>query len=297
MPQKRNSLSIVIVTYNSIDHIHTCLNCVAEQTAAYRTQLLLVDNNSVDATQDWLLNHKKELHHCFDDVIIILNKRNQGYTKGINQGLEHCSGEYILLLNPDVKITSDVFQPLLSCFKRDRDIGIVAPQFLYPSGSVQSSCRRFPTKRDLFFEIVGLSRVFSQSPFFNRWKMPDFDHRQSRFVEQPQGAFLLTTAGVFKQIGFLDERFPMFFSDVDWCKRIIDHGLKIYFCAETAVFHHHGASVNRCKDKMIVSSHRSFIRYLWLYSDRPRPLMRFLQFILLVITLPRIMLEDKLITR
>ncbi|MBD3384203.1 glycosyltransferase [candidate division KSB1 bacterium] len=292
MPKKRNSLSIIIVTFNSIDHIKQCLRSLAKAASAFSTQLLLIDNNSSDLTVSWFETHKKQLHHWFDDVIIIVNKTNTGYTRGINQGLEICNGDYILLLNPDIIVANGIFEKLFICFNLHPDVGIVAPQLRYPGGQIQSSCRRFPRKRDLFFDVTGLSRLFSKSAVLNRWKMPDFDHRRNRFVEQPQGAFLLADAGVVETVGLLDERFTMFFSDVDWCKRVIQNRFKIFFCAGAGAIHHKGASVNRRKAEMIVSSHRSFMDYMRKHNSHPRAALWLLHLMLLLITLPRVTVEN-----
>ena len=147
-------------------------------------------------------------------------------------------------------------------------MGIVAPQFLNADGSIQPSCRRFPRHRDIVFHALGLNYLFPYSKLYNYWKMGDFDHQSQRFVDQPQGAFLLTHRRAFEDVGLLDENFPMFFSDVDWCRRFINKGWKITFTPEVKIIHHKGSSVynNRNRISLIWSSHISFYLYFQITS-------------------------------
>ncbi len=255
-------ISTVIVTYRSADVIGRCLSTLAGAAQKLRTQLIVVDNGGDEKTAELLRGAEKL---PFSEVRLCFNECNEGYTRAVNQGLALCRGRFVLLLNPDVEFVGDPFSQLLPLFDDPRLLA-TAPQLRYPDGSVQPSCRRFPRKRDVLFETLGLSRLFAQSAFFNGWRMPDFAHDHSRDVDQPQGAFLLMRGDLVQQLGPLDERFPMFFSDVDWCRRIWESGGRIRFCAETYVLHHRGVSVRRAREAMIVSSHRSFADYFAKYD-------------------------------
>ncbi|RPI03525.1 MAG: glycosyltransferase family 2 protein [Calditrichaeota bacterium] len=256
----RFNISIVIVSYKNAAIIEKMLFSLSAAVEHYAVQLIIIDNHSEDGTEQILKKgdfwHK--LH--FQDVSIFINEQNTGYTRAVNQGLAYCQGEYLLLLNPDIFFVEKVFSTLISCFNH-LDIGVVAPQMRFPDGRIQPSCRHFPRKRDVLFEFLGLTRLFPKSPFFNRWRMPEFDHLSSQHVDQPQGAFLLMRRSVLESVGLLDERFPMFFSDVDWCSRVIAAGWKIHFCAEAFVYHQKGASIRQKRAEMAVTSHRSFIDY------------------------------------
>ncbi|MFC1784170.1 glycosyltransferase family 2 protein [Candidatus Neomarinimicrobiota bacterium] len=91
--------------------------------------------------------------------------------------------------------------------------------------------------------------------------MGDFDHKKTCLVDQPAGAALLISRNIFNKIGLLDEQFPMFFSDVDICKRIWDAGFTVQFTTNSYITHQGGVSVYRKRFKMIVSSHLSFWKY------------------------------------
>jgi GT2 family glycosyltransferase len=264
-PQREFDISVVLVTFNNRASIFRCLSGLSHALSPYSSQLAIVDNNSTDGTAQVLQNTNFWHPFDFDDIVKIFNQQNTGFTHAVNQGLEHCSGRTVLLLNPDIFFAGVLFSNLLPLFE-NQEIAVAAPQLRFPNGEIQPSCRRFPKKRDVFFEFLGLSRLFPHSALFNGWRMPDFDHSYSRAVDQPQGAFLLIRRSALEQVGILDERFPMFFSDVDWCFRINQLGGKIWFCAETYVHHLRGASVRSRREAMILTSHRSFVDYFRKYD-------------------------------
>lgn len=263
-------IAVVIVTFNNKETILPCLKSLSLSLANYKSQIIVVDNNSKDKTLDVLENNVSNFTSSFTDFNYIANSANVGFTKAVNLGLAKLEGDFFLLLNPDVELKKDTISTLVGCFAAYPEAGAVAPQLLFPDGQIQKSCRRFPRKRDVFFEIFGITKLFPQNHTINQWKMVDFDHQKSQFVEQPQGAFVLMRDQIVKKIGQLDEQFPMFFSDVDYCKRIINAGWKIWFCAESSVIHHKGHSVYQYRKKMIKTSHKSFIDYFAKYDKNVR---------------------------
>jgi len=285
-------LSIVIVTFNNSGVIRQCLRTLSTAVGDLAAELFVIDNNSSDDTPDILQDSNTWKHLPFHRVERIYNKKNLGYTKGVNQGLEKCRGQFVLMLNPDIIFVGDPFPILLNQLHLE-NVGVVSPQFRYPDGAIQPSCRRFPTKQDVIFELLGLSKIF-RTPVFNKWRMADFDHQHSRDVQQPQGAFLLARRDLLQDVGLLDERFPMFFSDVDWCRRVIDNGRRIRFCAETFVYHHKGASVQQKRAEMIVSSHQSFVGYFTKYdrSFGEKFLTRVIHLLLLAATPLRLLFTE-----
>ncbi len=261
-------ISVVIVTYNNHAEIGACLDALHLASASFTTHLFLTDNASTDGTGELLEEYRSRCASHFHRFLVIRNGQNRGFTAAVNQGLLHCRGDFFLLLNPDVVIPEGALAVLLRQFERDPAIGVVAPQLRFPDGRIQPSCRRFPRRRDVLLEVSGLVHL-ARRLGFKDWKMTDFDHRHSRFVDQPQGAFLLARQELLDRLGGLDERYFMFFSDVEWCERVIASGWKIWFCSDTFVRHHKGASVYRERPRMLVTSTRSFIDYLSAH-DRSR---------------------------
>lgn len=259
-------ISVVIVTYNNENEITPCLDSLLKELGGRSFQILIVDNFSRDGTRAnirkiWNIGEKKN-----QELELISNQNNVGFTKALNQGLQKCRGQTILVLNPDTQVQPGCLDILQTVLMENESVGVVAPQLLNIDGSLQPSCRRFPRRRDVLYEMTGLSYLFGNSPILNRWKMADFNHEHRMSVEQPQGACLMFRQAVLRKIGIWDERFFMFFSDVDWCKRVKDRGYEIIFEPQAKVIHKKGASVFRNRPGMIWTSHLSFYKYFRKHS-------------------------------
>jgi GT2 family glycosyltransferase len=254
------SASIIIVTYNSEKEIINCINSLLPQLKDINGEIVIIDNNSTDNTILLIddINSKS--------ISIIQNNVNLGYTIANNQGIENVKGEYLLFLNPDTIVPNDAIINLINKINDSKDCGAIAPQLLFPDGRIQKSCRRFPRRRDILYESIGLSKLFKESKEFNYWKMGDFDHKITCLVDQPAGAALLIPKKIIDEIGMLDKQFPMFFSDVDICKRIWDAGYNVQYNTNSFITHTGGTSVYQKRIKMIVSSHLSFWRYFNKYN-------------------------------
>lgn len=251
--KEKIDVSFVIVTWNSENEIGNCLSSIFSEVSC-SFEAIVVDNASSDSTLEIIKN--------FPEVKLIANSENLKFARGTNQGLEIAQGKFKMLLNPDTILTQNSIEKLIDFLEKNAKIGAIAPKLLNLDGSIQPSCRRFPTFRTLFFEMFFLSRIFPKSNFFSSYKMPDFSHNETCEVDQPQGAALLIKGQVLEEVGFLDENFPMFFNDVDFCFRIKKAGWKIYFLAESEVLHIKGASVYRVRKEMIKALHESFFDYL-----------------------------------
>ena len=225
-------------------------------------QVIVVDNASRDETTG-IINEKKTKNLDF-----IQNMDNVGFTKAVNQGVKIAGGEYLFILNPDTQLTEGSVERLMRTISSDNTIGLVAPQLRFPVGSIQYSCRRFPTFWNVLTEMTGFSRIFHRSKLLNGWKMGDFDHKMERDVDQPAGAALMIKKDFLNGLGGLDERFPMFFSDVDLCKRIKDMGKRIVFCSDAVVTHRGGSTTLGRRPGLIASSHLSLIKYFMKHHRR-----------------------------
>ncbi len=252
-------ISVVIVSYNNAAHIKDCISSVLCEVEGLSWEIILVDNNSTDRTVS-IVEGLAELSHP-GRIELIKNTGNFGFTSALNQGFSISSGDTLLVLNPDTEIRRGALRELMTgADQRGRNC-VLAPQLQNADGSIQPSCRRFPRRSDVLYEVLCLGRLFHRSKRFNRWKMGDFDHRTTRLVDQPQGACLLFSRQLLNAVGLWDEDFPMFFSDVDWCKRVKIAGYDIVFEPSAVVTHHQGASVRQRRAEMIWASHRSFYLY------------------------------------
>ncbi|MDZ7373460.1 MAG: glycosyltransferase family 2 protein [candidate division KSB1 bacterium] len=266
-------LTVVVVTYNSAPHVEGCLSSLARAAEGFQTWVRIVDNASGDRTAEIAEKVAHTLQRPSLRFELVRADSNLGFTRAMNLALAGTEAEFFLWLNPDVRVEQDCLRILRDVLEKDPRCGAVAPQLRNPDGTVQPSCRRFPRHRDLFFELFGLSRLFPRSPFFAAWKMGDFDHRHPALVDQPQGACLLMRGEAVRDVGPLDERFVMFFSDVDYCRRLYQAGWHIRFEPAARATHEKGASVRQNRRAMIRLSHADFARYFdkWYPSVAYRP--------------------------
>ena len=280
-PEPLLTVSVVIVTYNSEREIRPCLKSVLPQMIDVDGKVIIVDNASTDGTLRVIEGFNDKNEH----LKLIKNNENLGFSRANNQGLEMARGEFVFFLNPDTEVSDAVIDQLINVLREDDALGAVAPQLRFPNGPIQYSCRRFPTYGWVTSEFLGLNRLFPESRFFNGWKMGDFDHASSREVDQPAAASLMVRGDLLRELGGFDTGFPMFFSDVDLCRRIWQKK-KILYYPDAMVIHHRGASVKRERPRMIVSSHLSFIRYFNKWHKGPvRRVMNVLMAILLLLSM------------
>jgi len=241
-------LSIVIVTWNSGDEIRDCLNSIIDTSADLNYEIVIVDNDSKDNTVSLIREIAEEKFHR---ISLIVNKTNTGYTKASNQGMLSSKGKNVLLLNPDTKVEKNSIKALIEKLKESSKTGAVAPQLLNPDDSIQRSCRKFPAIWDMFCEFSLLSSIFPDSKIFSRWKMNYFNHDEECVVNQPMAAALMIKKEVLIRVGNFDERYKMFFNDVDLCKQISDSGYNIIFYPKSKIIHEKGVSIYKDREKMI----------------------------------------------
>ena len=251
-------LSIIILTWNSQEVIKNCLDSIYSSNRDLNFEIIVVDNNSRDRTKEILKN-------SYPKVKLIANVKNLGYAKGNNQGIEKSKSEFILLLNPDVKLIDDFLTKITKFFKEHPKAGALGPQLLNPDKSIQSSCREFPEYSTILWELLSLSHIFLRSKIFGRWRMRYFDHNSLAEVDQPMGSVLLIRRKTLEEVGLFDTNFKMFFNDVDLCYRIKKAGWKIYFYPGAKAFHIKGSSTQKAKAKMIFLSHWGFYKFLKKY--------------------------------
>jgi len=252
-------ITVVIVSWNTRKLLDKCLSSLKSEIERStigldKAEVFVVDNDSPDRSADMVA----EKHSW---VKLIRNDSNRGFAAANNQILWIAQGEIILLLNPDTEILSGALDTLVTFLKEHEKAGVVAPQLLNSDGSIQRSCRAFPTFWGMFYELIGLSRLFPHVAKFRQYKMLDWNQNDERQVDQPEGACLAIKKSVLNQVGLFDEDFFMLFEEVDLCYRIKEAGYEIWFTPRAKVIHHHGQSIKQAKIKMILSSHRGMYRF------------------------------------
>jgi GT2 family glycosyltransferase len=261
-------LTVAIVSWNTRALLDRCLSSLREEIESSSigpasVEVFVVDNRSQDGSADMVADK-----HSW--VKLIRNDENRGFAAANNQVLSIARSPYILLLNPDTEIGLGTLGTLIDFLEQHQHAGIVAPQLLNSDGSIQRSCRKFPTFSAMSFELIGLSRIFPGVAKFREYKMLDWNHDDERQVDQPEGACLLIRKAVLDEIGIFDESFFMLFEEVDLCYRAKEAGWEIWFTPRAKVVHHYGQSIKQVKTKMILSSHRGLYRFWFKHYRKGR---------------------------
>ena len=227
------AVAAVIVTYNSGDVIDSCLEALFKMSPGMT--VIVVDNASSDNTVIQV--------GARSGVRLLANAENRGFAAAVNQGAREAGeSEFILLLNPDVELVTAV-DPLM---KSARLHGLAAGRLVDQTGLTQSgfTLRRFPTPATLVCELFGINRLWPSNPVNRRYRCLDRDYDQPALVEQPAGAFLMFRRDVWKKLGGFDEQFyPVWFEDVDFCRRAVDAGYRIAYVPSVTARHEGGHSV------------------------------------------------------
>ena len=243
--------SAIVVTHNSGAAIDACL-------AALRTQdceVLVIDNASVDDTVHRVKEHP---------VRLLANQQNRGFGAAVNQGAKEVTGDVLLILNPDAIAESGAVAALLRCMV-STGADAVGGALLEANGHPARgfAFRRLPTFWALTFEATLVNQLWPGNPVNRRYRCLDADYSHQQEVEQPAGACLAIRRSAWDKVAGFDEQFfPVWFEDVDLCKRLHDLGSRIAYCPD-ARFHHSGAhSVGQLsfRDKQLFW-YRNMLRY------------------------------------
>jgi N-acetylglucosaminyl-diphospho-decaprenol L-rhamnosyltransferase len=233
-----DDVGIVIVTYNSASEIGACLDAALATGA----QVIVVDNGSRDSTAAEIARRGAQL---------IANAANRGFASAANQGFRALERPFLLLLNPDAVIQTSL-EPLRKACELPRAAG-AGGMLLSSAGTPQTGfmVRRFPTPAALALEALLLNRVWPNNPVNRRYRALDLTFRGPVPVEQPAGAFLMLRRRIWQELGGFDEGFyPLWFEDVDFCKRAVDTGQVFYFVPSAVAKHTGGHSIPQLSVEM-----------------------------------------------
>jgi GT2 family glycosyltransferase len=249
-----SEVDIVIVNWNSGEFLKDSLESLIKFNKKKIGQIIVVDNNSSDRSADIL--NKNNI------IKIIKERKNHGFGKACNIGASHSRAEYLLFLNPDTRIFENTIKDILEFMDRKENskIAICGAQMLDSSHNIVKSCSYFPNVSRLFFKSIGLDYFFKSKGLLMR----DFDHKDSIFVDQIIGAFFLIRKEVFLKLNGFDERFFLYFEEVDLSLRSFRYGYKSFYNSKIKCFHKGGVSTDNDK----VSRQKNYLISRIMYAKK-----------------------------
>jgi N-acetylglucosaminyl-diphospho-decaprenol L-rhamnosyltransferase len=224
----------VVVTYNSEDVVESCVTSCLEACLVL-TDIVVVDNASTDRT----VERARAM-----GVNVIANPENRGFSAAVNQGFHATNADLVLIMNPDVRIASSLNPLAASALEH----GVAGGRLTDDQGRTQQgfTIRRFPTPTVLVLELLGINRLWRTNPWNREYRYLDRDLSRSGPTEQPAGAFLMVRRDVWATLGGFDESFwPIWFEDVDFCRRAATAGFSIQYVPETQAVHSGGHSIKK----------------------------------------------------
>jgi len=231
-------LSIIIVSWNVREDLLRCVRSIEENEPSCTFEIIIVDNASTDGTAGMI---KK----CFSEVKLIINHENRGFAAANNQAFELSRGEYVLLLNPDTILHPKSLDILVKFMDSNEDVGACGPKLLNADGSIQDSVRCFPSFRGALHRHTAFKFLGIFKGEYKKWVMYDFNNDKQRDVDQVMGAALMVRRSVTEQVGVMDERFFMYYEEVDLCYRIKQGGWRIVHIPEAVITHIGGGSAGQ----------------------------------------------------
>jgi len=269
-------IDIVIVNWNSADQLRQAVESIVAFGGNLVKTVIVVDNNSSDFSLKKLELMGKNLSFSLK---LIKNDINRGFGSACNQGAKLSTSDYLLFLNPDTRLFSNSLAAPLNFMRQsiNANVGICGIQLMDEFGHVSRTCSRFPSVRLFASQAFGLNKI----SWLSSWSqhMGEWNHDIERDVDQVIGAFFFIRHSVFEQLQGFDERFFVYFEEVDVSYRALQAGWRSVYLVNAQAFHAGGGTSQQVKAARLFYSLRSRLLYGFKHFSR------FSAWALLVVTL------------
>jgi GT2 family glycosyltransferase len=236
------SVDIIIVNWNSGNLLSDCIHSInnALQNSFILNKVVVIDNASSDGSLDSIENTNLPL-------TIIRNTQNLGFAKACNQGAKNSEADFLLFLNPDTRLfKNSLTEPIKFMMDQENnEVGIIGVQMVDDENNISRTCSRFPNPFVFVYMSLGLNRIFPN--IFHDQFMTEWDHNNSQVVDQVMGAFFFVRKNLFQKLNGFDEKFFVYFEEVDFSIRAKQINYKSYFLATAKIYHKGGGTSEKVK--------------------------------------------------
>lgn len=249
-------LSIIITNYKTPGLLKLCIESLRKSLPEDYYEIIVVDGESEEETQEMILDFLPK-------VKFIPFSKNLGFPKLVNAGIQKMdpAASFVLILNADIINNDNAVQKMIAYMEENKDIGILAPRLLSFNNDIQFSCFKFYTPWVIICRRTMMGKTKWGEKILEDFLMKDWDRKTMRDVDWVQGSAMMTRKEILDKVGLMDERFFMYFEDVDWCRRFWENGYRVTFYPEAAMYHYHGQA--SAVKKGIFSS--IYNRYIWVH--------------------------------
>lgn len=228
--------SIIIVSWNTKDKLRENLLSLSYGNTGVHREIIVIDNASDDGSAVMVQTE-------FPEVKLIRNQANVGFAKASNQGLREATGDFLILLNPDMKILPDTLVNLKSWLLKNPQANVTGITLIDEHNTVIPQVREFPTVWTQLAIVLKLPHLFPQ--ILHNYLQVDFDYAQSTAVDSIRGAFFVIRRSALEVYGYLDERYFLWFEEVDYCRTVKEKGGEVWYTSTAKAIDYVGQSFSQ----------------------------------------------------
>jgi GT2 family glycosyltransferase len=240
------TLSIIIVSYKVKEKLQANLQALFSSENAPEFEVFVVDNHSEDGSAEMVREN-------FPQVKLIVNKENFGFARANNQAIQNAQGDFILLLNPDMRVFPDTLAKAVLSAQEKPAAVVSSIKLVNEKGENIPHIRRFPKLFDQLMVVLKVPHFLPK--VLNAYLCKNFDYEKSVVVDSVRGAFFLINRSAWQKISgaekpFLDERYFIWFEEVDFCRQVREKGGEIWYFPNTSCLDYIGASFSQVNRKV-----------------------------------------------
>ncbi len=241
------NISIIIVNYKVKDLLDNCLQSIFSNSENIELDVIVVDNNSQDGSVEMV---KKK----YPQINLIASPENLGFAKANNLGFQKAKSphlkkgdgdkyDYILLLNPDMKLFPNTLENALKWANMHPQAQVIGCHLIDQNNQTIFHIRQFPTLLDQLAIILKLPHIFPQ--ILNKYLRKKFDYSQASKVDSVRGAFFLVQRKTYEGLQGLDEKYFVWFEEVDFCKKVYESGGEVWYTPDAKCIDYVGKSFSQ----------------------------------------------------
>ena len=228
-------LTISIVNYNTKNLVKQCVKNITESKPSLDYEIIIVDNDSNDHSAEFIEREILKSYQC----IKLVKSANRGFGAGHNLALKNSKAKYAMIINADIVIIDDAIDKLYHFMESNPKCGIVGPKLIYPDLTIQPSCHRWPKFWTPLFRRTILGKTLFGIKELRRYDMDNFNHQFPQKVDWLVGACMIIRKDLWNKISGFDERFFLYYEDVDICRRAWQKNLEVWYQPQAKMIHYH----------------------------------------------------------
>lgn len=265
-------LSIIITTYKNPELLKVCIDSIKKNISITDYEMIVAENEAEEKTG-------LMMREDYPEITYLPFKRNDGLQFLVRKAYEKTYGDYVLIMNGDIIIKKNSIEKLLDYIKNNPKVGMIGPKLLNFNETLQYSCYRFYQPITIIYRRTFLGKLKFAQKHLDNFLMKDYDHKEPKEVDWFMGAAYIVSRKAVEKVGLMDQRFKLYFEDIDWCRRFWMNGYKVVYYPLAEMYHYHGKGSDSSRGviKSLISNKLAWIhiisaiKYFLKYWGEPFP--------------------------